>query len=170
MTILEILTFKDSIKTLKNNLSEHNQHLNTGLHSDYTHHHDHKSFHLHLWAAFFDLSGKVGFVNRTCCQGSKCWRFTINANSSPTQFKIHFIKFQLCKSACCDVANDTDTQPGNRPTDWVGSFLSPFKDVEGTAKNQFQQLSFLEGSRRAECIIWWSSLVSRIINPASALQ
>lgn len=46
MTILEIFTFKDSIKTLKSNLSEHNQHFNTGLHSDETHNHEHKSHHL----------------------------------------------------------------------------------------------------------------------------
>lgn len=142
MTILEILTLKDSIKTLKNNLSEHNQHLNTGLHSDYTHHHDHKSFHLHLWAAFFDLSGKVGFVNRTCSQGSKCWRFTINPNSSPTQFKIHFIKFQLCKSACCDVANDTDAQPGNRPTDWVGVFCPRSNAWKGQQRINFSWSHF----------------------------
>lgn len=68
MTILEIFTFKDSIKTLKNNLSEHNQHFNTGLHSDYTHNHERKSLHLHLWAAF-DLKGKVGLVQTACYEG-----------------------------------------------------------------------------------------------------
>lgn len=69
MTILETLTFKDSMETLKNNLSEHNRHFNTGLHSDYTH--SHKSLHLHLWAAC-DWKGKVGLVHRAGSEEGKC--------------------------------------------------------------------------------------------------
>lgn len=74
----------------------------------------------------------------------------INPNGSPTQFKIHFIMFQLCKSACCDVTKDTDTSPvrdDNQGTvlPTQSESLSLLKHVEGTAKNPFHFWRAVDG-------------------------
>lgn len=129
MTILEILTFKDFIKTLKNNLSEHNQHLNTGLHSDYTHHHEHKSFHLHQWAAF------LTWVARLASLIEHVLKVVSAADSRSTLIVLpHSLKFTSLSfsSASQLVVMSLTTrihipgegrQPGNRPTDWVWVFV-----------------------------------------------